>query len=530
MNQDNRYHSSTHLSFAKGVTLCFLVLAINTVIWAQGGTNGRPSLTPNSKKYRDKGLKPATGRSGSATLSARALLGKDGNTVIEATTGEIDTTTAPGTLKKVQIKPLNQDGNAIYARNFNGLTAGGYFKTTVNDLSRHQQVQVQTNISGIDANRTGVVTVVETTKLRPDLKASDLTAPNQANVNTAVTISAVVAEVNGDVGARSNFVLYIDGVAVDRSNGAWVDANGTANVEFSYFFTTTGTHSLEVKVEAVTPADYDPANNAVTGTISIVQPNTATPFNYYAYAYQDRYQYSYDYNYKYFYNGVLNSESASQYEYRQNYEYAYYQAYMTGKNLAFPVSITATETNDGATVLSSSVSNLPAQYTYSYDYGWAVITIEQGWVQDAAGRWFSATNYKYTYPDGHEDKYSHMSVYRWGQDVAYFSSNFYRTYLSDGTVDNANSGTYTYTYGYQYGTTTNIQYGSTYGISFSLTDANGVTYAAAPEMQLTGSSNSYPSNGCWSGGYDVFSYTQCYTNNSSSNNKWGYADGTGLSH
>lgn len=530
MHQNFRQQAPTPLSFAKGVTFCFLLLAINIVVWAQSGTTGRPSLLPNSKKYSDKGLKPATGRSGSATLSARALLGKDGKTVIEATTGELDTTTAPGTLKKVQIKPLNSDGNALYARNFNGLTAGGYFKTTVNDLSRHQQVQVQTNIAGIDANRTGVVTVVETTKLRPDLKAANLTAPHQANINTPVTISAVVSEVNGDVGARANFVLYVNGTAIDRSNGAWVDANGTANVTFSHIFTTTGTHNLEVKVEDVIPGDYDTANNVVAGTISIVQPQTATPFDYYAHAYQDRYEYNYDYDYKYFYNGVLNSENVYQYGHRQNYEYAYYNANVTGKNLTFPVSISASETNDGTTVLSSTVTNLPVQYSYSYDYGWAVYTYEQGWTQDAAGRWFSVTNYKYVYPNGQEDKGSTMNVYRWGQDVAYFSNSFYRTFLSDGSVDQANSSTYTYTYSYQYGTSTNIQMGSTYGISFSLTDATGETFAAAPEMALTGNNDSYAYNDCWSGadGYG-WSYTHCYRNTTNRNNKWGYASGTGLS-
>ena len=517
------------MSFAKGFTLCFMVIAINTVAWAQGVTTGRPSLTQNNKKYSDKGIKPASGRAGSATLTARALLGKDGNAVIEATTGELDTTIAPGTIKKMQIKPLNPDGNAIYARNFTGLAAGGYFKTTVNDLSRHQQVQVQTNITGIDANRTGVVTVVETTKLRPDLKASNLTNPAQANVNTPVSISAVIAEANGDVGARANFVLYVDGAAIDRSNGAWVDANGSANVEFSQIFTTTGTHSLEVKVEGVTPGDYDLANNSVMGTISIVQPNTATPFNYYAYAYQDLYQYTYDNTYQYFNNGVLSYQQADHYDQKQNYESAYIQADVTGKNFAFPVSITSTETNDGVPVLSSSVSSLPAQYSYTYDYGWVVITNEQGWVEDATGRWFSVSNQKYVYPDGHEEKYGYMSAYRWGQDVAYFSSNFYRNYLSDGTVDTNNSSTYTYTYGYQYGTTTNVQFGSTYGVSFSLTDANGVTYAAAPEMTLTGSNYSNPYNYCWSGNYDLWSYSGCYNYNQSRSYKTGYTSGTGLS-
>src|SRR5437867_5935651 len=42
---------------------------------------------PNSEKYRDSGFQPATGRSGSATVSTRALLDKAGTTDVEVTTG-----------------------------------------------------------------------------------------------------------------------------------------------------------------------------------------------------------------------------------------------------------------------------------------------------------------------------------------------------------------------------------------------------------------------------------------------------------
>src|SRR4051794_19113295 len=43
----------------------------------------RPTLTRNTVKYRDLGAKPATGRSGTSTLTLRALLGKDGVTELE---------------------------------------------------------------------------------------------------------------------------------------------------------------------------------------------------------------------------------------------------------------------------------------------------------------------------------------------------------------------------------------------------------------------------------------------------------------
>src|SRR5919199_617569 len=55
------------------------------------GTGAKaPKLKPNKEKYRDKGHKPATGRAGSAVLTTRALLGKDGMTSLDVTTGELD--------------------------------------------------------------------------------------------------------------------------------------------------------------------------------------------------------------------------------------------------------------------------------------------------------------------------------------------------------------------------------------------------------------------------------------------------------
>jgi hypothetical protein len=43
-------------------------------------TNTKPTLYPNSRKYRDAGFKPAVAHSGAATVQMRALLGVSGTT------------------------------------------------------------------------------------------------------------------------------------------------------------------------------------------------------------------------------------------------------------------------------------------------------------------------------------------------------------------------------------------------------------------------------------------------------------------
>src|SRR5437763_3795012 len=66
---------------------------------------------PNSEKYRDSGFQPATGRSGSASVSTRALLDKTGTTDVDVTTGTFDGSPAPGTLGMVQVKAFTPSGN-----------------------------------------------------------------------------------------------------------------------------------------------------------------------------------------------------------------------------------------------------------------------------------------------------------------------------------------------------------------------------------------------------------------------------------
>src|SRR5437763_8768340 len=185
----------------------------------------RPQIQPNSTKYRDSGAKPATGRSGSAAIQARALRGQT-ETTVEVTTGQFDGgAAAAGKLDKVQVKVFNGHGDVLVTDNYRkGALSGANGSFTYDWPSRGQKVQVQANVSGIDPNRTDVVTVSTNVALRPDLTVSSITAPGQAIAGSNVTISALVGEINGDLGARANCVLKIDGAVADQANGIWVDA------------------------------------------------------------------------------------------------------------------------------------------------------------------------------------------------------------------------------------------------------------------------------------------------------------------
>src|SRR5437667_6055248 len=136
--------------------LDLLLFLLATCVAALSQNNMPGNAVSSSKHYRESGIGNATGRAGAASMAVRALLGKDGNTTVEVTTGTLDSVkTPPGSLAKLQFKPLNLAGDALFAQNFTPLsTAGGYYSFVWPSLHRAQQVQLQGNIGGIDKTRT----------------------------------------------------------------------------------------------------------------------------------------------------------------------------------------------------------------------------------------------------------------------------------------------------------------------------------------------------------------------------------------
>jgi hypothetical protein len=252
---------------------------------ASAGKAAAIPVTPNNQRYRVKSAAAATGRSGSAEVTARALLGKDGKTVLEMSTGALDAaSTQKGAFTKAQVKMLDP-GNAsrvMATANYVGLGAG-YFTATYAGLGVGFPLQVQANVKGADGNRTDVVTVSERVKRRPDL-AVTLGNLGNALVRAPTEIAASVRELNGDVGAVADCVLLVDAVTVDRAKGIWVDAGDAVSCAFMHTFATVGQHGVTVRVEGVAPGDWDVANNEASGSIAVADPSVAPQFwNVYAY-------------------------------------------------------------------------------------------------------------------------------------------------------------------------------------------------------------------------------------------------------
>lgn len=227
-----------------------------------------PRLIPNRVRYRDGGARPATGRAGSVELHARALLSSDGSAALDVATGDFSGWWSTGTLSNVLVKLLGEDGEAIWNRGWQspGESMASY---DLPGAGPGASVRVQATVKDSWSPRSGVVTLLETVRRRPDLAVTGLYLPPQPRLRTPALVEAVVEERNGEVGAQATCSLYVDDVLEDWMPWIWVDAGGAVTCAFAVSFRTSGSHTVRVVVRDVNPGDWDDANNAAEGVVEV---------------------------------------------------------------------------------------------------------------------------------------------------------------------------------------------------------------------------------------------------------------------
>jgi hypothetical protein len=480
------------------VVIMMLIAALSPA--ARSLTNVPANAVSSSKHYRTSGVGNATGRAGSATMTARALLGKDGNTTVEVTTGALDSpATPPGSFSKVQYKPLDSTGNALFAQNFNSVpNAGGYYSFVSPALHRAQQIQVQSNIAGID-NRNDVVTLVETVKLRPDLAVQGLVLPSSAMLTQPVNISANIVELNGDASATTTCVLAIDGNNVDQANNVYVDAGGNVSCVFEYTFPTTGDHTVQVTAGSVIPADWDTGNNSMSGTITVT--NIGIAQHALAYFSGSDQSYSYSSSTELWHMGaVLENDSYSTGSTINNQSsQAEFESFgCAGSTNAvlwqFPISLTYSETMDGISVYGyTDVSVAGNTSTQSFPPGWTTCNTVLASSTAQNSNHFAVDHWNYLFAGQYYDtqgnlvySYQQIQSMRNAGEVSYFSSEYQCHYWTSPSGACTNPSDY-YAWNSSSGQTTGtvIPLGSTWVPSISTQDSAGNIFSGSISVPLT---------------------------------------------
>lgn len=393
---------------------------------------------PNSQKYRAQTTAHATGRSGSAVLTARALMAMDGSTFVEITTGQLDQPGALGNISKVQLKFFHPASTDMHepTQNYNGLNGGGTWSNTFTEKVRHQKLQVQANIRGVDPKRTDVVTLTERVNLRPDVAVMAVQAAATSVPNVSVPIHAVIAELNDDVGATTNCVMYVDGVARDSARGIWVADGDQVTCAFAHTFTASGTHTITVKAEGVTPGDWNLANNAASTQIEIAN----FVLHGQASAWQREYRAQW-HNYGYSNNGWCNywstgygcSQNAGNWSNNGSTDDYYQSSYIFGTaaaQWAYPLTVRTRHGTDGWDFDNRWNTLVYTGYNcgYSFSNGFNLYSCTSpglSWIQ--AERW---AGYAYYYSSGYWRSWGYYwycdYYYGCGGSYTYDNSNYWQ--------------------------------------------------------------------------------------------------------
>ncbi len=367
---------------------------------------------PNSQKYRDSGFHPMTGSSGSAVVSVRSLLDKSATTSVEITTGTFDGDPAPGTLTRVQVKAYSPSGKLYWTDNRD--LGGRVTVIPYTGLTRGMALQVQALVDDVDNVRTNVVTLADIVRLRPDLIAT-LYAPNQAPVGTAVNIQGFVMEGNGDLGARADCVLSVDGTVVDHADGIWVDAGGLVNCAMTHVFETPGTYTLEFRAAHVSPADYDDANNRVTQSIRILGPNDFSTFSFQASAIADTTWYRYVSQLTNW-DGTVETWDQT-YLRKQQTQYASING-LIPRMLSFPITLRGEMRTNGMTVNTLDLTYQSADY----------VDWQQGYCVNTYAFYGGANTYVCVFTGGPYAGYTQVQYDWWGAAEVRYHSDSYVTY------------------------------------------------------------------------------------------------------
>jgi hypothetical protein len=235
------------------------------------------SITPAAARADDTQTCPSS-TDDAYSMTAGALTGP-GRTDVTLTV-----TAAPGcdsanSVKHIQIKTFTADGAVATVRNLHDRDAeDGIVELQLPRVTRGRRIEVDAEVQTGTPARTYVVRDTTTSLLRPDLVVREVQAPASTLDASPFVVTAVIQELNGDVGATAHATLAGALGYLEDPVDVTVAAGQSTVVTFAALTLADPVPTkLEVDVNGATPGEYNPANGARTVTVDVTKNALPTP-------------------------------------------------------------------------------------------------------------------------------------------------------------------------------------------------------------------------------------------------------------
>jgi hypothetical protein len=221
---------------------------------------------------------PATARAddpkcperGAYTLSAGALTGQS-KTDLTLTVRAAPGCAAVGVFKQVEVK-FTATGEDVDLHFRERDAVDGVAAIELPRVDRGQRIRIEAEIQAVAPRDTFGVKASTTSLLRPDLVVREVRAPKSTLPGTPFLVSAVIEEVNGDVGATAHVTLAGTLGGLAEPVDVTVAAGQRTAVSFAAISLATPVPTeLDVDVKGAAPAEYDAGNGARSATVEVTK-------------------------------------------------------------------------------------------------------------------------------------------------------------------------------------------------------------------------------------------------------------------
>jgi len=208
-------------------------------------------------------------------VQLQALTGPAGTDLTMRVADPTSSAEPPAALSHVLVTTTRGDESVDVQHFKNVASPGGVATLHLDRVPRGETVAARLLFKTGEWQRTFVLYAFTRSLLRPDLVVDTITVPQQLLVGSAVKVTAVVAERNGDVGADAVVSLS---VLPGSAEHVVVPKNGTATVTFpDVTLKEPVPVGLHVTVADATPGETDATNNTTTTMVEVTRNQLATP-------------------------------------------------------------------------------------------------------------------------------------------------------------------------------------------------------------------------------------------------------------